>query len=99
CRRHRCRQRHRRESCAVFWEFVVSLYTPDLSNLGAKLTIVSDLHLKYSRFWRHAPETGRAQHCVVDVSVPVAHSPPPGRKPNGLQMTANGPGRVCNDPG
>src|SRR2546421_12578968 len=35
---------------AAFCEFVVSLYTPHFSNLGAKLTIVSDLHLKYSRF-------------------------------------------------
>src|SRR2546423_15056900 len=35
---------------AAFCEFVVSLYTPHFSNLGAKLPIVSDLHLKYSRF-------------------------------------------------
>jgi hypothetical protein len=35
---------------AAVCELVVSLYTPDLSNLGAKSTIVSGPHLKYSRF-------------------------------------------------
>jgi hypothetical protein len=39
--------------------------------LGAKSSIVSGLHLKYSRFWRRVPETGRDQHCVVWDAVPL----------------------------
>src|SRR5947209_10210902 len=35
---------------AVVCKLHICLYTPDLNNLGAKSAIVSDLHLKYSRF-------------------------------------------------
>jgi hypothetical protein len=35
----------------AFCELAVGLYTPNLHNLGAKSSIVSGLHLKYSRFW------------------------------------------------
>src|SRR5437016_5426448 len=35
---------------AAFCELAVRLYTPNLNNLGAKSSIVSGLHLKYSRF-------------------------------------------------
>src|SRR6266404_5218375 len=34
----------------LFCEFAARLYTPNLHNLGAKSSIVSGLHLKYSRF-------------------------------------------------
>ncbi len=44
---------HESDKCppiAAFCELAVRLYTPNLHNLGAKLSIVSGLHLKYSRF-------------------------------------------------
>src|SRR5258708_18356204 len=43
---------HRQDQSAypAFCELAVRLYTPNLHNLGAKSSIVSGLHLKYSRF-------------------------------------------------
>src|SRR6266404_4099185 len=56
----------------LFCEFSVRLYTPNLHNLGAKSSIVSGLHLKYSRFLETRARD-RARSALRGVGPSLAH--------------------------